>query len=1093
VGAHPVVDSENDTKVQWTCFWRIKQTFRFILGGGVPRTLLAAISFALSTGALCAQSTNASLSGRVTDFSKARIVGARVAAISAGTNIRDEATTNAAGEYYLPSLLPGTYRIEVEKAGFKRLIRPDVVLHVQDALDIEFEMTLGSASESITVEGGAPLVNTESATVSTVVDRTFAENLPLNGRSFQSLIELTPGVVVTTSNFLDNGQFSVNGQRADANYFMVDGVSANVGLGLNSTYGGQGVAGALPAFSVLGGTNSLVSVDAMQEFRIQTSTYAPEFGRMPGGQVSILTRSGTNESHGTAFDYFRNDVLDANNWFNGYTNSPPLPKAEERQNDFGGTFGGPIIKDKTFFFFSYEGLRLRLPQTTLTTVPDLAARASALPSVQPFLNAYPIPNGPDNTATGVAQFNGSYSNPASLDAYSIRIDHRINQNFSVFGRYNDSPSSISQRAAAFNGTGALSTIAYSKITIRTATLVSSWTPKPNLVSDLRFNYSRTNTTGSVHQDDFGGAAPYSPSLPSPFTNDDSSFVGYIAGLQQDAIYIGQATDSYQQQINLVGSLSLQTHAHSLKFGTDFRRLSPNFNRGLYFQGVAFGSVSSTEKGAIDFSAVESKRIPDYLFRNLGLYAQDTWRVFPRLTLTYGLRWDVDFAPQSTNGLNFPGVTGFDPNNLSTLALAPGAAPYQTTYNNFAPRVAVAYQISDNRDFQTVLRAGFGVFYDLASSEAGNSTGYYPVQGTSFAVGGAFPLSPASAAPPAIVPPTAANGIPLWGFDPHLKLPYTLEWNTSLEQGLGKQQTFSLSYLGAAGRRLLAREFSNDVTGNPNASIVYLILNGGTSDYDALQAQFQRRLSRGLQALASYTWSHSIDTGSAASYAEQSNVFAPASIAGSNRGPSDFDIRNAFSAGVTYDIPTVNSNPVFNQVLHGWSVENAVQARSAIPVDVLDGNYEFVELSGFNAPIRPDLIPGISLYLFGPQYPGGKAFNPAAFVDPPTNPTTNQPLRNGDLPRNYMRGFGATQWDFAVHRIFPIRETIGIQFRAEMFNILNHPNFGPPANTFGESGFGISNQILAQALNSNNLGGGALSPLYQIGGPRSIQFALKLQF
>jgi hypothetical protein len=1057
------------------------------------RTLLAVGTFLVLPGALCAQSTNASLSGRVTDPSKARIVGARIVAISAGTNIREEATTNAAGEYYLPSLLPGTYRIEVEKPSFKKLIRPDVILHVQDALDIDFEMTLGSASESITVEGGAPLVNTESATVSTVVDRTFAENLPLNGRSFQSLIELTPGVVVTTSNFLDNGQFSVNGQRADANYFMVDGVSANIGLGLNSTYGGQGVAGALPAFSVLGGTNSLVSVDAMQEFRIQTSTYAPEFGRMPGGQVSIVTRSGTNQFHGTAFEYLRNDVLDANSWFNGYTNSPPLPKAEERQNDFGGTVGGPIVKDRTFFFFSYEGLRLRLPQTMLTTVPDLAARASALPSVQPFLNAFPMPNGSDDPTTGIAQFNGSYSNPASLDAYSIRVDHRVNQSLSVFGRYNDSPSSISQRGAAFNGEGALSTIDGSDITIRTATLGSTWALEPNLVSDLRFNYSRNNTTGSVYQDHFGGAVPFSPSFPIPFTTGNASFVGIITGLQQQTIYLGQATDSHQQQINIVGSFSLRHNSHSIKLGVDFRRLSPDFNRGLYFQAAVFSNVSSAENGALEFSVVDSKRTPEYLFRNLGLYAQDTWRILPRLTVNYGVRWEVDFTPASTNGLNFPGVTGFNPNDLSTLAMAANAPPYQTTYDNFAPRVGVAYQLSDDRDFQTVLRGGFGVFYDLASSEAGNNTGYYPIEGTSFNLGGTFPLSAAAAAPPAIVPPSATDGIPLWGFDPHLKLPYTFEWNTSLEQGLGKQQTFSLSYLGAAGRRLLAREFSNDVQGNPNASQVYLILNGGTSDYDALQAQFQRRLSNGLQALASYTWSHSIDTGSAASYAEQSNVFAPASIAGSNRGPSDFDIRNAFSAGVTYDIPTVNANPIFAQVLHGWSVENVVQVRSAVPVDVLDGDYEFSELSGINAPIRPDLVPGTPLYLFGSQYPGGKAFNPAAFVDPPTDPTTNQPVRNGDLPRNYLRGFGATQWDFAVHRIFPIGERLGLQFRAEMLNILNHPNFGPPANTFGASGFGISNQILAESLSGNNLGGGALSALYQIGGPRSIQFALKLQF
>ena len=204
----------------------------------------------------------------------------------------------------------------------------------------------------------------ESAAVSTVVDRQFAENLPLNGRSFQTLIQLTPGVVLTTSSYASDGQFSVNGQRADSNYWMVDGVSANIGVS-SSSAATDTLSGSLGGFSAQGGTNSLVSVDAMQEFRIQTSTFAPEFGRTPGGQISIVTRSGTNQFHGTAFDYFRNDVLDANNWFNGTSTTPPLPKAEERQNDFGGTFGGPIIKDRTFFFFSYEGLRLRLPQTAL--------------------------------------------------------------------------------------------------------------------------------------------------------------------------------------------------------------------------------------------------------------------------------------------------------------------------------------------------------------------------------------------------------------------------------------------------------------------------------------------------------------------------------------------------------------------------------------------------------------------------------------------------------------------------------------------------------------------------------------------------------
>jgi hypothetical protein len=384
-----------------------------------------------------AQSTSASVTGRVTDPSHAVISGAKISAVNKGTNFRYEAATNNSGEYYLPNLPPGSYSLEIEKAGFKKLIRPDVSLHVQDALTIDFEMPVGPTSDSITVRAGAPLVNTSDATVSTLVDQTFVENMPLNGRSFQTLIMLTPGVVVTQTAFDDQGQFSVNGQRADANYFTVDGVSANFGVtGYFPLV--QTANGALPALSAQGGTNSLVSVDAMQEFRVQTSSFAPEFGRTPGGQISIVTRSGSNQFHGTAFEYFRNSVLDANDWFSSANH---LPKPEERQNDFGGVFGGPIFKDKTFFFFSYEGLRLRQPATQETVVPDSASRQQAPITMQPYLNAYPIPNGPE-LGNGAAEFNASYSDPSSLDAYSIRLDHVVNSEVSLFGRYNYSPSTL---------------------------------------------------------------------------------------------------------------------------------------------------------------------------------------------------------------------------------------------------------------------------------------------------------------------------------------------------------------------------------------------------------------------------------------------------------------------------------------------------------------------------------------------------------------------------------------------------------------------------------------------------------------------------
>jgi hypothetical protein len=358
---------------------------RRLLGPALISVLLMS-----SASVLPAQSTSATLAGRVTDPAQAVIADARVAAINTGTNVRHETGTNSSGRYRLTNLPPGPYRIEVEKAGFKTLVKPDVTLHVQDALTIDLEMTIGEVFESIAVEAGAPLVNNQSGTVSTVIDRAFIESLPLNGRSVQTLIRLAPGVVATATAFNDQGQFSVNGQRADANYFTVDGVSANFGVtGYFPMM--QTASGALPALSASGGTNSLVSVDAMQEFRIQTSSFAPEFGRTPGGQISIATRSGTNAFHGSLFEYFRNEALDAKDWFVNFRGSP---KPELRQHDFGGVAGGPIRTDRTFFFGSYEALRLRQPSSLQTVVPDAASRQQAPTAMRPYLDAYPLPNGP---------------------------------------------------------------------------------------------------------------------------------------------------------------------------------------------------------------------------------------------------------------------------------------------------------------------------------------------------------------------------------------------------------------------------------------------------------------------------------------------------------------------------------------------------------------------------------------------------------------------------------------------------------------------------------------------------------------------------
>jgi hypothetical protein len=1058
------------------------------------RRILAALFLVLlgsSGNFVMAQSPNGSISGIVFDPDKRSIPGAEIIAINDLTSVKYVASTNGDGIYAIPNLPPGPYRIQVSKVGFKSLIKPDILLNVQDALAINFTLPIGAASVTVTVEGGAPLINTTDATVSTVVDRQFAENLPLNGRSFESLIYLTPGVVATPSSPSDGGQFSVNGQRASSNYWTVDGVSANIGTGAGNSPG-NGIGGTIGSLTALGGTNGLVSVDAMEEFRIQTSTYAPEFGRTPGGQISILTRSGTNRLHGTVFDYLRNDLFDAANWFNGFRNDPPLPKAEERQNDFGGTLGGPIAKDRAFFFFSYEGLRLRLPQTAITGVPDAAARLAATPAMQPYLNAFPKPNGADNPVTGIAAFSSSYSNPGTVDAYSLRLDYKLSRRWSLFGRYNYSPSDVVVRGAS-GVSQSLSVL--QPFSLRTQTITAGATTQlsSTVMNDVRVNYSRADAESSQTLDAFGGAVPLAAlPLPNGFGSQNSLFEITITSLGQGStISEGRAVKNAQRQFNLVDSVTWQRGSHGLKAGADFRQLNPTSSPFTYLQAATFSNVSKSESGSINFGFLESRKIVPLRFRNFGLFAQDTWRVLPRLTVTYGLRWDIDAAPSALNGPGIPAVTGYDVNDLTKLAIAPAGTPaFHTPYGGVAPRFGAAYQVSRIPKRETVVRGGFGVFYDLVSAETGNAIGLLvpPFGNTTRLSNTTFPYTAAQAAPPNIAPVASIQDIEV--FNPNLKLPYTLEWNVSFEQAFGNEQTLSVSYLGAAGRRLLQSIIYFLPPSNPAVEEAEFVDNTASSEYNALQVQFHRRLSRGLQVLASYTWSHSIDDGSASSGGSLSNLGVPGS-SNQNRGSSDFDIRHSFSAGVTYNLPSPKAHAALKAILGNWSTQNTVLARSAPPVDIVDTNF-FEFNGGIFTSIRPDVVSAVPRYVFGSAYPGGKAINPSAFIDPPADPSTGNPTRQGTLGRNALRGFGATEWDFAVHRDFPIREWMKLQFRAEMFNVLNHPNFGPPNSGFGGADFGISTQMLGSSLSHGNLSGG-LNPLYQIGGPRSVQFALKLFF
>src|ERR1700751_2550153 len=1064
------------------------------------RAVVVPIIFFLLAGSGSAahgQKETGTIYGLVFDPTGAVVPSATVRLIEVDRGLKVEASSGNNGFYTFASVRPGHYRMEVEKSGFKTLILTGITVNVQDNLGQNLRLDLGTASQTITVEADAANVNTTDATVSTVVDRTFADNVPLNGRSFQTLITLTPGVVVTQTAFDDQGQFSVNGQRADANYFTVDGVSANFGV-TGYSLPVQSAGGALPALSVSGGTNSLVSLDAMQEFRVQTSSFAPEFGRTPGGQISIVTRSGTNAFHGTLFEYFRNDVLDANNWFNGYTNNPPLAKAEERQNDFGGVFGGPIIKDKTFFFFSYEGLRLRQPATQESAVPDNASRQQAPSSMQPFLNAYPVQNGAE-LGSGLAQYNASYSNPSTLNAYSIRLDHTVNNRINVFGRYNYPPSDLSQRGPFFSSTPVLSMRESVSSSVHTFPLGLNHLIASRIANEVRANYSNDRINHTYLLDNFGAACPLPNSLlfPAGYSSANAAFTLDLPG--PGTYQQGKNATNEQRQVNLIDNLSITTSTHALKFGVDYRWLSPFSSPYAYNQLAIFAGMTCSAppcpgyatSGISEIAGVFAYQRVSLLSHNYSVYGQDTWKVTPRLTITYGLRWDINPPLNGKNLANQPyTVTGL--NDPATMALAPHGTPlYQTTYGNVAPRIGIAYQTARGTNWNAVLRTGFGIFYDLGSGSLGGVANDFSYSALKLIPSATLPITGADASPPAItadLPVTTINVA-----DPHLKLPRTYEWNGAIEQSLGNAQSLSLTYVGAVGRKLL--RVTSLFNPNQNFQFVGVTDNSATSDYHALQLKFERRLSHGLQALASYTWAHSIDIASTDAIANY--LSTPSSVANPNidRASSDFDIRHAFTAGISYNLPSPGWNDVAHAALGGWSVDGFIFARTAPPVNVLSG-ISFAD--GVVMYPRPNVVPGVPLEFYGSGYPGGKVFNntiiPGACPGGLNQVGAWCPASSGqgNFARNVLRGFGASQADLAFQRQFHLTERMQLRFRGEFFNIFNHPNFGPQYNNITDALCGVSTATLNNSLGSGGANGG-LNPLYQIGGPRSIQPALKLQF
>jgi hypothetical protein len=974
------------------------------------------------------------LSGLILDPSEAGVPGAMISAINEDTGFRRIAYSRSDGGYTVASLEPGVYKITVRKAGFRTLMRFGVKIEVSQPARLDFTLPVGSMQEAITVEGAAPLLNSEDGSVGTLVARDEIENLPLNGRGLISLIDLAPGTIVTPATRGEAGQFTVNGQRPNTHYFMVDGVSANNGVSAGGLPA-QSTGGSLPGMTAFGSLHNLIALDALDEFRIQTSSPIPEFGRLPGAQISLSSRAGTNEFHGSLLYFFRHEVLAANDWF---ANSQGDPRSAVRLNDFGASFGGPLSRNRTFFFLSYEGMRMRQPGFWRTAVPTLAARAGLPDFVQPVVSLFPVPNGPDLGA-GLAQWTGRNNRPSRLDVGSARLDHAFGSRVTAFARFSQSPSS--------NQFGSTQ-ISELNLNSRSFTVGFNIRPRHDVVLDTRLNASDASAHSLWRQ---VGAANLPDCFLQPFTNfvrqgNCHDLFRISLGSLDDVIY-GREGDRRQSQYQFSQTVNLNRGAHAIRAGFDYLRLAPQRHDMNGLVSVIADKLSDLGDRLNIWVGSSPPLFASSVLRELSVFGQDTWRISPKFSLSYGARWELSTMAKSNQPAYF-----LDPS--SGTVFSENRPIFPPTKGNIAPRFGFAYRPGGAG--KTVIRAGAGLYYESSVSIATDliNQGTFSIANLTSGINGLF------------------STLLSWGFLPNLRLPWVTNWSVSVEQALSDHDLISLGYTGSAGRNLLRREMGGP--GSSERDFLALATNHGTSDYQGLQLEYRRRLARGLQARAGYSWGHSIDNSSTDSLLHWAGSgLLPAN----DKASSDFDVRHAMTAAFTWQVP---AKP---WLLRDWALDGIFRARTSFPLAVLDSDH-YVGLDFTNA-FRPNLVAGQPIWIVDRNAPGGRRLNPSAFKAAASGV-------QGALGRNVLSGFGMSQLDLALRREFPFGEHCAIQLRVEAFNAMNQANFADPVGYLINPLFGQSVSMLNLMLGTGSPASG-LAPMFQTGGARSLQVSLRLSF
>ncbi len=1011
--------------------------------------LMAVLGAIFVAGQPVAAQRYTSLAGHVLDTSGGGISGAVVTVTNQETGFRRSAESEIGGAYAVSPLETGVYKITVRKEGFRTLVRFGMPLGEARAAAADFVLPVGSILETVTVEGTPSPLDREDAARETGFEHDEIVRLPLNGGGLLQLLDAAPTTNVTPATRGEAGQFTTAGQRPNTNYFTVDGVSANNGV----TAGGipaQSTGGTLPPVSAFGSLDSLISPEVVDEFSIRTSSTGAEMGRLPGAQIAITSQSGANQWHGSLDYQWRNEVLAANDWF---ANQASLDRGAARLNEISQTLGGPLHANRTFIFLSFQQLELTQPYVWNQPVPSLAARQTAGTWAQPVLGIYPAPNEGALT-TAIGDWAGRSEQPAALTAGNARADQAIGSRVSVFGRYSDSPSENQFGAFQVN-----------RIDLRFQSLTLGLTAHPTArtIVTVRANESQSSAYSLWN----GGGGATGPGcqlqpLTTSFlhtTEDCNYLVRFtIGGVGQ--LVSGEEGSRRQRQFQTTGSLALHLARHDMQVGADYRRVVAIRHDATPALGVIADDVAAlateqnlwvAQSAAVDESAGVTE---------LSLWLQDTWRASTRLTLTAGLRWEFSPAPvpdPAAKFLDYSTGSVMPFSQISSLCCPAVTGLWPTSYRDFAPRLGLAWRLTS--DGKTVLRAGGGLYYDSSMSIAADSINGGPLSVASYT--GATGLYPSELS---------------YAFLTNLRLPAAAQWNVSLERGLGAHDTVSAGYVGSVGYDLIRREVGG--AGSSATSWIALTTNDGHSAYHALEAQYRRRFTGGLNGLASYTWSHAIDNDSSDAFLLWAGFAAP-----SDRGASDFDLRHSFTATLSYTVPQSQPEKRWRRMAGGWSASAILRARSGFPITVLESE-EYTGITLTNA-FRPLLLLGQPLWLSDPNAPGGRRLNPAAFLAMPTG-------QQGDLGRNSIDGFGMVQLDMAVSRDFPIHEKLALQFRVDAFNALNNPNFADPVRYLDNPLFGQSASMLNMMLGTGSPGSG-LSPLLGTGGPRMFQLGLRLHF